>query len=230
MTGYIEAILNRFHHPHPNKPELAPHRYASRSFSVANAQAPIPDNDTAHLDTSGVLCVQRIVGCILYYTRAIDSPLLPALTEISSDQAKATEETLAVTKNSLILSPHSPTLSFGTSPVTCVSGLTPTPLLHPSATPRSRVGGLFYLSSHPFKTPKNINPPLNGPIYVLCRIMKMVLLYAAEAEYGGIFIDTKEGVSIRTTLQELVHENPKTGTPLKTDNSTVHSIVNNNIS
>ena len=45
--------------------------------------------------------MQRIVGCILYYSHAIDSPLLPALTEIGSDQAKATEETLAVTKKLL---------------------------------------------------------------------------------------------------------------------------------
>ena len=98
MPVYIEVILNRFHHPRPTKPELAPHRYASRSFSAANAQAPIPDDDTARLDTSGVLCVHRVVGCILYYARAIDSPLLTALTDIGSDQAKATEETIATKK------------------------------------------------------------------------------------------------------------------------------------
>ena len=28
MPGYIEAILNHFHHFRPIKPELAPHRYA----------------------------------------------------------------------------------------------------------------------------------------------------------------------------------------------------------
>ena len=65
MPGYIEAILNRFHHPHPIKPELAPHRYASRSFSAANSQSPIPDDYIARLGTSGVLRVQRVVGCIL---------------------------------------------------------------------------------------------------------------------------------------------------------------------
>ena len=65
MPGYIEATLNRFHQPCPNKPELATHRYASRSFSAANAQAPIPDKDTARLDTSGVLRVELVVGCIL---------------------------------------------------------------------------------------------------------------------------------------------------------------------
>ena len=90
MLGYIEAILNRFHHPRPIKPELALHRYASRSFRATNSQAPIPDDDTAPLNTSIVLRVQRVVGSILYYARAIDSPLLPALTDIGSDQAKAT--------------------------------------------------------------------------------------------------------------------------------------------
>ena len=98
MPGYIEAILNRFHHPCPIKPELVPHRYASRSFSATNAQAPIPDDDTARLDISGVLRMQHVVGIILYYSRAINSPLLPALTEIGSDQAKSTEEILDTKK------------------------------------------------------------------------------------------------------------------------------------
>ena len=101
MPGYIEAILNRFHHPRPITPELAPHRYASRSFRVANGQEPIPDNNADRLDTSGIFCVQRVIGCILHYARAINITLLPALTKMVSDQAKATEETLAATKKLL---------------------------------------------------------------------------------------------------------------------------------
>ena len=100
MPGYIEAILKRFHHPRLIKPELASHRYASRSFRAINAQDPIPDDDTARLDASGVLRVQRVLGCIIYYTRAIETLLLPALTKIGSDQAKATKENLTATKNS----------------------------------------------------------------------------------------------------------------------------------
>ena len=65
MPGYIEAILNLFYHPRPIKPELAPHRYASCSFRVANAQSPIPDDNTARFDASGVLRVQQVVVCIL---------------------------------------------------------------------------------------------------------------------------------------------------------------------
>ena len=80
MPGYIEAILVRFHHQRPRKPELSPHRYASRSFNAANAQSPIPDDDSARLDAAGVLRVQRIVGSILYYARALDAPLLRVTT------------------------------------------------------------------------------------------------------------------------------------------------------
>ena len=101
MPGYIEATLNRFHQPCPNKTELAPHRYASRSFSATNAQAPIPDDNTTLPNTSGFLRVQRVVGCILYYARATNISLLPTLTEIGTDQAKATKENLSATnKNS----------------------------------------------------------------------------------------------------------------------------------
>ena len=59
--------------------------------------------------------------------------------------------------------------------------------------------------------------------------MKMVLSSAEEAEYDGIFINAKEGVPICTTIQELGHNQPKTGTPLNTDNSTAHGIVHNNV-
>ena len=146
MPGYIDAILKRFHHPRPIKPELAPHRYASRSFSATNAQAPILDYDTAHLDASGVLRVQHVVGSILYYARAIDSPLLPALTEIGSDQEKATEETWAATKKLLDF--------VATFPVAVIwyvdrdmclwiDSDTSFASIHSA---RSRVGGLFYLS------------------------------------------------------------------------------------
>ena len=59
--------------------------------------------------------------------------------------------------------------------------------------------------------------------------MKMVLLFVAEGEYGEVFINAKEGVPILTTLQELGHNQPKTGTPLKTDNSIAHGIVHHNV-
>ena len=144
MPGYIKSILNRFHQPLPIKPELAPYRYASRSFSATNAQSPIPDDDTTRLDTSGVLRVQRVVGCILYYAREMKiSHFYPPSQRSAPTKRRQPKKPLLQRKNSVIVLPHSPTPSFRTSSVTCVSGLTPTPLSRPSATPVDALADSF---------------------------------------------------------------------------------------
>ena len=56
----------------------------------------------------------------------------------------------------------------------------------------------------------------------------MVGTSAAEVELGGLFFNGKEGIPLRTTLIELSHHQPKTGTTLKTDNSTADGSVYNN--
>jgi hypothetical protein len=45
------------------------------------------------LDKVGTQCVQGINGTLLYYTRAVDPTMLPALNEISSQQASPTSLT-----------------------------------------------------------------------------------------------------------------------------------------
>ena len=50
---------------------------------------------------------------------------------------------------------------------------------------------------------------------------------AEEAELGALFINAKLAVPIRTTLVELGH--PKPRTPMQTDKSTAHSVLNNRI-
>ena len=57
----------------------------------------------------------------------------------------------------------------------------------------------------------------------------MVVAWAAEAELGGLFFNGQEGIPLRTTLIKMGHHQPKTGTPLKTDNTTADSIVHNNV-
>ena len=59
--------------------------------------------------------------------------------------------------------------------------------------------------------------------------MKMVVESAAEAELGGFFFNGKECIPLRTTLIKMGYQQPKTGTPLKTDNTTADGIVNNNV-
>ena len=70
-------------------------------------------------------------------------------------------------------------------------------------------------------------PRNNGAILNVSQIIKAVMSSAAEAELGALFINAKLAVPIRTTLVELGHAQPKT--PMQTDNSTAHDVLNNTI-
>jgi hypothetical protein len=57
-------------------------------------QAPSPLDDSPLLNEAGKKRIQQIVGSFLYYARAVDLTILMALSEISSQQAAPTENTM----------------------------------------------------------------------------------------------------------------------------------------
>ena len=67
MPGYILEVLRQFYHPLSSYPELAPHKYAPQNFKTSDPAAPIPDNKTPPLLTTGITRTKNIVGCFLYY-------------------------------------------------------------------------------------------------------------------------------------------------------------------
>ena len=50
---------------------------------------------------------------------------------------------------------------------------------------------------------------------------------AAEAEVAGVFVNTKEGTTIQTTLEELGYPQPPT--PVQVDNTTAVGIANDTV-
>ncbi len=89
------------------------------------------------------------------------------------------------------------------------------------ANARSRAGGHHYLSND------TESPPNNGAVLNLSTILKHVMSSAAEAELGALFLNAKTAVPMRKTLEELGHPQPRT--PIQTDNSTAHGLINNKI-
>ena len=57
---------------------------------------------------------------------------------------------------------------------------------------RSRVGGHYFLSNN------STDPPLNGPIQTVSKILHNVMASVAEAEIGATFHNGQEAVPIRT--------------------------------
>ena len=70
---------------------------------------------------------------------------------------------------------------------------------HSASRARSRAGRYYFLGDIP-----QDNKPikLNGAIYVLCTILKLVAASAAEAELGALFLNAQEAKIMRLTLQE----------------------------
>jgi hypothetical protein len=85
---------------------------------------------------------------------------------------------------------------------------------------RSRASGYHYLG--------NLDGKLfNGAVFILAKIIKSVMQSAAEAECCGLYMNAKEAVPMRITLEELGH--PQPATPIRTDNSTADGIMNKTV-
>ena len=72
---------------------------------------------------------------------------------------------------------------------------------------RSRVGGIFYLSS---KIPQhnqepNCNHPFNDPFHVVAKILKIITSSAMETEVAATFYNAKKSLPFRVTLAEMGH-------------------------
>ena len=68
---------------------------------------------------------------------------------------------------------------------------------------------------------------LNGAIFIMCGILKVVVASTAEAELAALFINAKKGKIIRMTLEEMGHKQPPT--PIHCDNITATGIANDTV-
>ena len=94
MENHIYAVLKKYNHHFPFKPQHSPHRHWKISYGAT--QQLVPDDDTSPaLDITGIRRVQGIVGVLLYYGREVDNKLIIALSVIGTQQTKETEATAA---------------------------------------------------------------------------------------------------------------------------------------
>ena len=156
--------------------------------------------------------VQQIVGALLYYARAVDNKLLVALSAISSQQTKATENTMEAVQMLLDYCATYPNdgITYRASDMV-LSGHSDAGFNNETRA-RSRAGAHIFLSEN------DPVPRWNGPVLSIAQIMKYVLSSAAEAETSALFLTAKEMIPLRKTLEEMGWKQPPS--PLQCDNST----------
>jgi hypothetical protein len=147
--------------------------------------------------------------------------MLVALGSLAVEQANPTERTMQKCLQFLnyAASQEDAVITYRASDMVLAIHSDASYLSEPKA--RSRAGGHFFMSEDV------ADPPDNGAVHIVAKIIKAVMSSAAEAELGGLFINAKTAVPIRKTLEELGHKQPPT--PIQTDNSTACGVVNNEI-
>jgi hypothetical protein len=86
---------------------------------------------------------------------------------------------------------------------------------------KSRAGGHFFMSNN------GEDPADNGAVLNIAQLIKAVMSSAAEAEIGALFLNSRQAIPARTTLEEMGHIQPPT--PIQTDNTTALGFVMKNL-
>jgi hypothetical protein len=225
MPGYVASALARLQHKPPSRPQYAPHQWTQPAYGQKVQLAPV--DDSPKLDAKGTKFVQSCVGSFLYYARAVDPTMLPAINEISSSQASPSVKTKTACQMLMDYASTYPLaiLRYHASDMVLHVDSDAAYLVLPNA--RSRYAGHYFLGNQPPPPPAKPSPTPNGAILTLCKTIRNVMSSAAEAETGGVFGNAQEAIACRISLLALGHSQP--ATPLKTDNSTANSFVHANI-
>ena len=220
MPEYVTNALRRFQHEKPTKPQDQPYPHTPKKYG-AKQQFAEPEDTSPLLTKDEKRFIQEVTGTFLFYARAVDPTMLTALSSIASEQANPTARTMEKCKQFLdyAATQGEAVITYRASDMKLAIHSDASYLSEPKA--RSRAGGHFFCS-------ENVADPAdNGAVLTVATIIKQVMSSAAEAELGGLFINAKKAVPIRTTLEELGHK--QSNTPIQTDNSTANGLVNNEV-
>ena len=88
MPVFVPKGLKKYNHVKPKLPQHAPHRWTKPVYGSKVQYA--TNNKSPPLDKTGTSLVQGVSGTFLYYGQALNSMILPALNEISNNQASPT--------------------------------------------------------------------------------------------------------------------------------------------
>jgi len=217
-----------FQHPHPKHPEHAPHTWQKPIYGASTQFTPDPDHTPA-LDAADHKHFQEFIGVLLYYAQAVDHTLLMALGTLATQQAQSTQATMEALMQLLNYCTTHPDASicYHASDMVLWAHSIASYLSAPKG--RSCTTGYYFLSTHQHSVPTATDPtpPDNGPVHVLCQIMRQVVASVAEAKLGVLFLNAQMARPMHIALHELGHLQP--ATTLQTDNSTACGIINNTV-
>ena len=173
MPKYIPNALHRLQLALPKRLQHTPHRHTKTIYGqkVQYAEEQV-ESDVVYLPESATKIIQKIIGIFLYYGLGINLAMLVELVILASQKSQPTEELW----NDIIWF-----LNYAaTHPDAKICFLKSNMILYVASDgsylsetkERSRVGGIFYLSSKipPTSRQPAEDHPFNAPIHAVAKI------------------------------------------------------------
>jgi hypothetical protein len=88
MPGFIAAVLHRFQHPPPERPQHTPYKLQPINYG-AKVQFATPAETSAPVTETQKLKLQQVIMSLLYYARAVDPTMLVTISTLAVAQAQA---------------------------------------------------------------------------------------------------------------------------------------------
>ncbi len=179
--------------------QACPYTPAPKTFG-AQVQTPLEVDSSPQLDEKGIKCIQKIVGSILYYARAVNMTVLMTLSAIAVEQMEATAKTLdkCIQLLDYLASDSKAKVRFYVSDMIMNIHSDASYLSETGA--RSRACGHFFMGW----MPENGEPiKINGAFFVNATILKFVVVSVAEAKLGALFHNCQDGIIFRKTLADM---------------------------
>jgi len=101
MSEYASKLRQHFSHKMTKVPQHSPHKAPKKIYGATSQDTIMPD-DSAKLNDDQIKLIQQVIGVCLYYGRAVDDTILPALSAIASEQSNGTKQTMEKLSNSWI--------------------------------------------------------------------------------------------------------------------------------
>eukprot|EP00804_Cyclotella_cryptica_P024290 CCRYP_012554-RA/>CCRYP_012554-RA protein AED:0.40 eAED:0.41 QI:0/0/0/1/0/0/2/0/498 len=142
-------------------------------------------DDSALLSNTDKTFVQEVISVFLYYARAVDCTMLPALGSLATQQSAPTQNTMSKIHQFLDYAMTHPDAMITYRASNMILAVHSDTSYLSETKARSRAGGHFFPSEDD-PSPRN-----NGAILTLAQIIKPVMSSAAEAELGALYINAR---------------------------------------
>ena len=220
MKDYIKKTMEQFNVVKNKRNTHTPLHVDAIQYGRKGSPPGLAADDSPPLDAAGKLRIQKIVGKLLFYARAIDSTLLVALGRLSAQQATPTESTNADAAHILqyCCCHQDVSIMYHASDMKLIVTSDASYLSERKA--RSRAGGHFYLGDHQ-------GGRLNGPLFIQSSIIPIVATSAFGAETAALFINTQIINNLTIMLADMGH--PQSTVPVYGDNEVAIKILNDEL-